>query len=116
MGSTALAGTPSNSCFRDCMQRTLTRMSRTHALWPPCYKKRLLQFHFSHSTEPVPYIIGQPVTITVEEVSIDGVQGHVLYGLVCCIESDMDHRMWPQVKTKILVKVHAQHGGNGISI
>ena len=57
-------------------------MSRTHALWPPCYKKRLLRFHFSHSTGPVPYFIGQPVAITVEEVSIDGVQGHMLYRLV----------------------------------
>ena len=82
------------------------RMSRTHALWPPFYEKKLLRFHFSHFAEFVPYVVGRPVTVTTEEVSINGVQGHALYGLVRRIESDMDRGTWPKVETKILVEVH----------
>jgi hypothetical protein len=83
------------------------QLSTTYTLWPPYYEKRLLCFQFIHPTSLVPYIVGHPVTVTIEDVSIDGVQGHALYGLVRRIESEMDRATWPKVQTKVLVEVHS---------
>src|SRR6266852_327205 len=83
------------------------QMSTTHALWPPYYEKKLLRFRFSHSAGPLSYIVGHLVTVTTEEVSINGVQGHALYGLVRRIEIEMDRATWPHGETKVLVEVHA---------